>query len=122
MKHEIEYYKSKLEAEKAKITDELSSMSKKNPKNPDDWEAVYPKEASDVVFREETEDNIEEYENRYSLNDTLEKRLREINDALFAVEKGTYGKCLMGGKPHPIDEGRLEANPAAITCIEHSKA
>ena len=41
----------------------------------------------------------------------------EIDAALEKMEKGTYGICEVCNKP--IEEDRLEANPAAKTCKEH---
>ncbi len=43
------------------------------------------------------------------------QRLAEIDIALFAIEKGTYGTC--GHCGQPIGSERLEANPASILCV-----
>lgn len=116
----IGYFKKKLEEEKKEIEAKLASISVKNPANKDDWEAVPTK---DVDEREpdlnEAADNIEDYETSYSLNDVLEKRLNEVKDALASIEKGNYGVCKIGGEDHLIESERLEANPAAKTCIKH---
>jgi RNA polymerase-binding transcription factor DksA len=47
-----------------------------------------------------------------SLRDTL----TEIDDALAKFDNGTYGRCEVCGGP--IGEARLEAKPAARTCID----
>src|SRR5699024_5655249 len=47
-----------------------------------------------------------------------EKELLDINYALNAIEKGTYGVCEKCGKDIPID--RLEAIPTTTYCKEHS--
>ncbi|MDF1605664.1 TraR/DksA C4-type zinc finger protein [Nocardioides sp. YIM 152315] len=44
-----------------------------------------------------------------------EERLREIDAALARLDAGTYGVCLTCGRPIPA--GRLEARPAARTCV-----
>lgn len=120
---DIKIFKSKLEEEKRKIEEELSETAIKNPKNKNDWQAVEPADTS--VEREadpiDAADNIEDYEEAFSVTDVLEGRLLDINKALEAMQKGTYGKCDVGGKVHDIEKDRLEANPAAITCIEHAK-
>lgn len=114
------YFKKKLEEEKNKIERELSGMSMKNPENKNDWEAVYPEDTEErEADPNDQADNIEDYEERYSLNDVLEKRLNEVKTALSKIEDNSYGKCKTGGDAHPIEETRLEANPAATTCIEH---
>lgn len=116
----IGYFKKKLEEEAQKVEDQLNGLSKKNPANKDDWEAIPPR---DFDEREsdlnEAADNIEDYESSYSLNDVLENRLNEIKKALSSIEEGRYGICKVGGQEHPIESERLEANPAATTCIKH---
>lgn len=46
--------------------------------------------------------------------------LAEIDEALGRVRAGTYGTCERCGLP--IAEGRLEARPAARTCIRCATA
>lgn len=119
---DTKHFKERLEKEKIKIESELSGISKINPLNPNDWEAVSQKEAPErEPDRNEQADNIEDYEESYSLNDILEKRLNEIKKALKEIEDGVYGKCAIGEKSHEIESERLEANPAATTCIKHKE-
>jgi YteA family regulatory protein len=54
-----------------------------------------------------------------ALNEHLEDELKNINRALEAIEKGTYGKCDVCSKDIPIE--RLEALPTTTFCIEHSQ-
>jgi DnaK suppressor protein len=46
---------------------------------------------------------------------TLEQHLAEIDAAFARLDAGTYGICERCGAPIP--EGRLEARPAARTCV-----
>ncbi len=122
MKIDLNYFKNKLEEEKSKLEEELKSTSIKNPKDSGDWQAVYPEKDLDSKIEADpldTSDNIEEYQERYALNDVLEKRLNSIKDALKAIDSGSYGKCKIGGHEHEIEPERLEANSAALTCISH---
>jgi len=48
----------------------------------------------------------------------LESRHREIRKAIDKMNKGTYGHCDVCKEAIDID--RLEANPAAATCIDHA--
>ena len=48
----------------------------------------------------------------------LVKRQRDIKAALEKMDKGTYGTCEVCDEP--ILKKRLEANPAARTCIAHA--
>jgi DnaK suppressor protein len=43
-------------------------------------------------------------------------RLGQINAALQRIERGDYGICVKCGKD--IDPKRLDADPAALTCID----
>ncbi len=63
-------------------------------------------------------DNMEELVVNVPLVEELEKRHRDIADALEKMEEGTYGICEVGEEEIPFD--RLEANPAARTCIKHA--
>ena len=123
MKIDTNEFKKKLEVEKKKIETELLDTSEDDPKHPDNWEATYPNtEAGHEVTEADSLDaaeDIEEYQERFDLNDVLEKRLNSVKEALKKIEDGTYGVCMIDGKPHDIEVERLEANPAATTCIAH---
>ena len=122
MTRDLNYFRKKLEEEKSKLEEELKETSIKNPKNSRDWQAVYPEKDLDEKFeadQTDVADNIEDYQERYALNDVLEKRLNSVKDALKAIDNGSYGKCEAGGEVHEIEHERLDANPAATTCINH---
>ncbi|MBI3633759.1 MAG: hypothetical protein HY226_05730 [Candidatus Vogelbacteria bacterium] len=122
MNIDLKHFKQKLEAEKSKIEEELKSISIRNPKNAGDWQATYPeRNMEEKIEADPTDvaDNIEDYQERYALNDVLENRLNSVKNALKSLEAGTYGICTSGGHKHAIEEERLEANPAATTCINH---
>ncbi|WP_100331921.1 TraR/DksA C4-type zinc finger protein [Bacillus xiapuensis] len=53
-----------------------------------------------------------------ALQDHEERELAKVQQALQAIEKGTYGKCQICEKEIAYD--RLKAMPAAIYCVEHS--
>lgn len=50
----------------------------------------------------------------------LQQQLNEIDQALAAIEDGTYGTCTNCGKPIPLE--RLEAKPWAMLCIDCQEA
>ncbi len=114
-----EHVKQKLEEELKKVEVELASVGIQNPKNPADWEA---KETSmDVMSAtadpNEAADKMEEYAQNRAINDTLEIRYNDIKHALDKIAGTGYGVCEIGGEP--IEEERLEADPAARTCKAH---
>lgn len=116
---DIKYFKNKLEEERVVLENELLQVGKRNPDNPKDWEAT-PDDLN-LLRADENEmaDNSEEFENRAAVEIELEDRLKDIISALERIKDGNYGKCAIDGKE--IEKKRLEANPAAKTCIEHAK-
>ncbi len=67
----------------------------------------------------ENASEVEQFANDLSMTQNLEQRLTQVEAALKRMEDGTYGKCIVGGEE--IEEARLQAEPAAETCISHSK-
>ncbi len=123
MKIDTKEFKKKLEKEKEKLEDDLLGTSEDDPKHPDNWEATYPnREAGDASIEADEGDvaeELDEYGERFDLNDVMEKRLNAVKDALKKIDEGTYGICKIDGVPHEIELERLEANVAATTCIAH---
>lgn len=54
-----------------------------------------------------------------ALNEHAEKELEDINEALHAIEEGTYGICKECSMDISLE--RLLAIPTAKTCIEHAE-
>ncbi len=112
------HFKTKLEEEKKELEEQLSKIAKPDTQDPEDWKT----EASDLnvmsADKSEMADVFEEAENKESVEFELEERLNKVKAALQRVKDKKYGVCKEGCK---IEEARLEANPAAETCIEHSK-
>lgn len=59
------------------------------------------------------EDTVRELE--WHRRESLQARLRQIDDALDRLMAGSYGHCSSCGKP--IDEARLAADPAVPLCL-----
>lgn len=112
-----EIYKQKLLEEKARLEKELATVGRINPDNPADWEPVPVDPGSRESDPNDRADSIEDYETNTAILKQLEIQLTDVSDALAKIEAGTYGICEVSG--HPIEEGRLNANPAARTCMEH---
>lgn len=53
-----------------------------------------------------------------ALNEHVEKELEEINEALHAIEQGTYGICRECGADIPLE--RLQAIPTTDRCVHHA--
>jgi YteA family regulatory protein len=59
-----------------------------------------------------------EREREFALDDHQDKELTNINTALEAIEKGTYGKCQVCGEEIPFE--RLAVLPSTLHCVNHS--
>lgn len=116
---DLKHFRDRLETERKTLESELSSVGRINPSNPSDWEATPADLNIPQADKNEVADQVEEFEERAAVERALEDRLVEIKAALGRIENGSYGKCKVCGKE--IEEKRLEANPAAETCMEHIK-
>ncbi|MBI5134583.1 MAG: hypothetical protein HZA81_04365 [Candidatus Taylorbacteria bacterium] len=113
------YFKTKLEKELKTLEAELRSVGHVNPDNPKDWEpssGVVDINASDLA---DIADNIGSYESNTAILKPLEKQYNDVKLALEKIKKGAYGICEVGNEP--IEKERLEANPAARTCLAHKE-
>ena len=110
------HYEKILVEEKARLTDALSAIAKR-----DESTGLWQAQSSDVQEHDADEndnaDRFEDYEEKSSLVVTLEKRLTEVENALARVLEGTYGTCSVCH--NQIEEERLHANPSAGTCVKH---
>lgn len=114
---DTKHFKQKLEAEKKLLESELRSVGRINPENSRDWEAT--PSPIDVMPADKTEvaEQMEEFEERGAIEVELENKLGSVNRALDKIKNNAYGVCEIGGEL--IEKTRLEANPAATTCIKH---
>ena len=113
----MDEYKAKLEAEKAKLQEQLTDVAVPNPENPADWDARGTDSNERSADPTDFADNLGEEMVTDSIVSTLENRMIAIDAALGRIADGSYGICTVGGEE--IEEGRLAANPAAETCVEH---
>ena len=114
MKTEI--FKKKLEEEKVRLESEMGKIGQRNPRVENDWEAA-PEEAGIEPDLLDQVDIIVNRENTAAIFADLEARYDMVIAALKRIEKGSYGACEVCATA--ITEERLEADPAATTCIEH---
>lgn len=113
---DLNKYKKLLGTEKEKLLKELATIGKKTD---GDWQAVPTDLDSDSADENEVADTIEEFEENSAILKQLEIQLLQVDAALGKIEAGTYGQCNVCGEEIP--EARLDANPAALTCLEHTK-
>lgn len=111
----IEKVKQMLLTEKSKLSSELTKMTQKDP---NDGSATKFPNYGDT--EDENAAEVAEYVTNISLEENLEKNLRDVEKALEQITKGTYGVCKYCKKP--IEEKRLLARPASSACVECKKA
>lgn len=111
-----ETYKHKLEEEKKLIETELGTVAVHDDKT-GDWQPVAEDQGGDVVDENDLGDKFESLEQSETVTAELELRLADIARALEKIATGTFGKCEVCEKE--IEAGRLDANPASRTCVEH---
>lgn len=115
----ISELKTKLEAQKKSLEDELKSFATEDENLKHNWNAKYPNRENGNM--EEEADEAQEYDNLVSVEHNLELKLKDVNVALekISAEGGEYGKCVKCGKE--IEEERLKAVPEARLCIKCNK-
>jgi len=92
-------------------------VGRRNPSNKDDWEPTPPPETEQEADPVDAADYSEGFDNNASIVADLETRYNEVTAALARIANGTYGICTVFGEP--IEEDRLDADPAASTCKAH---
>jgi RNA polymerase-binding transcription factor DksA len=114
--HTHDIHQAALIALKHTLETELATIAHYNEKT-GDWEV----RMDDMVSVDSDSNNIadfgEEADERIATLAELETRYRNVVRALEKIEAGTFGLCEISGEP--IEEARLNANPAARTCVAH---
>lgn len=100
----VQKMKDLLETEKTRLEKELGDNA--------DFPNLGEKE-------DENASEVAQFSDNLSLEDELEKALRDVESALKMVENGTYGTCKYCGSE--IDERRLIARPTSTSCIQCKK-
>jgi DnaK suppressor protein len=98
-------HREQLEAEREQLADELKLLD------------PAADETIDENFADTAQVAAEQDEHR-SLAAELREQLRDVEDAIERLDAGTYGTCAVCGEP--IGDERLDAVPAARTCITHA--
>lgn len=115
--NELEELRGALEAEKDSLEEDLASHGRMQS-DTGDWQGASTGFSGEEADPIDAADQIEELVTNVPLVEELEARHKDVEDALEKMDSGTYGMCEECGEPIPMD--RLEANPAARTCIAHS--
>ncbi|MBI4592189.1 TraR/DksA C4-type zinc finger protein [Candidatus Uhrbacteria bacterium] len=113
----VQKMKDLLEGEKSRLESELAGFAHRNPKATEtDYDSDFPNMGDK---EDENASEVAQFSDNLSLEDELEKALRDVESALKMIEKGTYGTCKYCGQQ--IDERRLVARPTSTSCIQCKK-
>ncbi len=96
-----------LRAELVRLVEGLEEDQRYRGEEEEDFTEHDPGDKSHSLFTRELDAGVEQ---------TVERRLRNVERALQKIEEGTYGICDATGEP--ISKGRLEAVPEALYTIE----
>jgi DnaK suppressor protein len=102
----------RLQEERDRLLDEVNTYEDDLA----DASREHAEENSHSLHMAESAANTFDREMELTLGENARHALRNIEQALEKLEKGTYGLCDSCGKQ--IDQGRLEAVPYAGLCIE----
>jgi DnaK suppressor protein len=112
-KTKLEEFRVRLLAEKAKLLAELEQIELDIRENTQDQ---YLEGTSDS----DAAADVSEQEHSLMEQNYLRHNLKQVEQALERIEKGTYGLSEISGKPIPLE--RLEALPWAACLVEEARA
>lgn len=108
---QIAQFKERLENEKARLQEELATISKHDPENPSEWSPIIDESSADGADKNDVADAMEDLDENTGIALALDEQLNEVVDALDRIDAGTYGIDEATNEPIPVE--RLEANPSA---------
>jgi len=106
--------KTILQTEKERLEKALGSIGSKGKKGA--YKADFPEYGDDD---DENANEVADYSNNISVENELEKELRDVLGALKRIEDGTYGVDKYTGEE--IQEGRLRARPTSTSSVASKK-
>jgi RNA polymerase-binding transcription factor DksA len=113
---DVATYEARLREESARLEKELATLGIRDPKT-DDWQVTAADGVEVTADPNDRGDRFEEIEDRAAILNELEAQYDDVKRALAKIEDESYGYCEISGEP--IEAGRLDANPAARTCVAH---
>ncbi|MEA2088917.1 MAG: TraR/DksA C4-type zinc finger protein [Patescibacteria group bacterium] len=115
-KKTIEQIRKSLEKRKKDIENELSKITKEDKHEREKHQTIFPEFGNK---NDENANEIASFTDNLSLGKSLDDTLRDIENTLKRIEKGTYGICKYCKKP--ISKERLKIRPVSSACIDCKK-
>jgi len=116
MSVDLEQARGTLEAERMRLVAAIASVN--HPQSLTDETGDLSIGTDDHIADSATETFMRELDD--GLEENAERLLGEVDAALGRIDDGTYGTCVVCGRP--IDSERLEAVPYADLCLEDKRA
>ena len=113
---DLEYFRKELKSEQERLRAALQSVNHTESLAEETGDLSIG--SDDHLADSATETYMRELDE--GLEENAEHLLAEIDTALRRIEEGTYGTCVVCGRP--IGEERLEAVPYATLCIDDKRA
>jgi DnaK suppressor protein len=114
---DIEHFKQMLLEKRGEILSSVNEMEDETLKKPR-LNAAGDLSSMPIHMADIGTDNYDQ-EFTLGLMDSERKLLKEIDDAMQRIERGTYGIC--EGTGRQIQKARLEAEPWARYCVEYAR-
>lgn len=118
-KEEREKLKNLLLKEQAEIEQELNLIADKSELVKGDYRARFPGASDPSDPPDVRAQDISEFERQKAAEQTLELRLKEINETLKRLDADDYGTCT--NCKSPIQQARLRVMPMASLCMNCAK-
>jgi|SRR3989344_2376755 len=108
--------KKQLLEERARLESQLASIATKNPAIKGDW-TVLPKDVSDLSDSlDDKAQDVTKFEEQRAIEQSLELRLKDIDETLVKLDNNTYGIC--NNCSTAIAPKRLLATLAVNLCFD----
>ncbi len=100
-----------LEKQKIRLTQQIQELTNK------ETGSAFPNYGDG---EDENAEEVATYDANLQLIDTIESEMRDVNESMTRMVKGTYGVCKYCNIP--IDQLRLRARPTSSSCVACKKA
>ncbi len=115
---DTERFRAVLVEERQRVLDAINYLHEENPGSLEEQTGDLVSSSADNHLGDMATETFDR-ELDYTLEESNERVLAEIDAALARIDAGTYGRCEVCGRE--IDEERLEAIPYTRLCIEDSR-
>lgn len=107
----LQHITEELQKEKERLEREIASLGRRSDSG-NEAEVYFPQLGNKD---DENAAEVALFSDNLSLEETIVRQLRDVNDTLGRIANGSYGICKYCKKP--IDPNRLKARPVSSSCV-----